>query len=418
MTSKNKKQSNMILAEEHVSDSDTGIPVQSISSSPNRNTIRSPKKKSFVGVPKESLQSQLDVLTDHMVSLAENVSLLLSQKAAPVNLIKEISGKLKPSHSFLTNSHLHEKRFHSDASSNEDSDELTEYARNTGYKNPSHLSVDDSKIQLIIKRSKATFTLSFMKGAFLPFLGLMDDFYTCGLLLFLPDGKVYTYGPLKKEDNRLSLVFDGTNDPSLVPPQQRLVCAFPTNLPDFVSFGSLIKNMISYGQLSTNPLMLSDSVRANTASEVAEAFNFYHEKFLFTENQDKFNHLTNFAVCMHYFVISWNFANLNNNLQLIWSQESKDLWTSMKGHYVKEAPYFVPEYPINDILHLLGSFCPSCLRRGNCTLFCESCFAKKPAKDKANGSISQWSDLNLVQHKILLNGSRKGLNRSMGLSTF
>jgi hypothetical protein len=412
MPSKNKNNSGMVnmLVEEQLPDSEVRMS-NSAQNSPNKNTIRSPKKNMFQTVFKEPLQVQLDALTSQVANLAQNVSSLINHQVKR----KDKSGN---SHIIYSKLNRFDKGTHSDPSSHDDSDESTNYTRSISSRLVPCTNTKKSKIQAVISRSNSTFNLSFMKGLFLSFLGLMDDFYTSGILLYLPDGKVYTYGPVKKEDNRLALVSDGAKDPSAAPPQQRLICAFPANLPDFITFGSVIKNIISYGQLGAHPFLSTESVRSSTASEITEAFNYYHEKFLFTENQGKFNYLTNFAVCMHYFIISWNFAIMNNNLQLIWSQESKELWNSMKGHYVKDSQYHVPEYPIHDILHLFGSYCPSCLRRGNCILFCESCFAKKPSKDNDNATITQWSDLNLLQHKMLLNGSRKSLNKSMGLATF
>jgi hypothetical protein len=407
---KNKSIPDMNNVDEHILDLDTRKS-NSAPNSPDKNLLRSPKKK-VQSLYKDQMQLQLEALTSQVASLAQNVSNLLNHQ----DKRKDKAGK--PSPIFISKFNRLDKVVLSDHSSQEDSDCSTLYSRSNSSKMIHSNNVEQAKIQAVIARSNATFNMSFMKGMFLSFLGLMDDFYTSGILLYLPGGKVYTYGPIKKEDNRLSLASDGIKDPVSTPPQQRLICAFPTNLADFITFGSLIKNMVSYGLLGTDPFLATESIRANTASEITEAFNYYHEKFLFTENQEKFNHLTNFAVCMHYFLISWNFAIMNNNLLLIWSQESKELWKSMKGHYVKDTAYHVPEYPLYDILHLFGSYCPCCMRRGNCILFCESCFAKKPSKDKANATITQWSDLNLLQHKIVLNGSRKGLNKSMGLATF
>jgi hypothetical protein len=414
---KGKNNSGMSHVEEQLPDSDiryTNSDIRYTNSAPNspdKTLFKSPKKK-VQSLYKEPWQIQLDALTTQVTSLAHNMSSLLQHKEKR----KDKAGK--PSPIFLSKLNRLDKVVLSDQSSQDDSDCSTLYSRSNSSKIAQSNNAEQVKIQAVISRSQATYNLSFMKGLFLSFLGLMDEFYTSGILLYLPGGKVYLYGPIKKEENRLSLASDGLKDPVSTPPQQRLICAFPTNLADFITFGSLIKNMVSYAPLGTDPFLTTEAIRANTASEITEAFNFYHEKFLFTENQDKFNHLTNFAVCMHYFLISWNYAIMNHNLQLILMPESKELWKSMKGHYVKDTAYHVPEYPLNDILHLFGSYCPCCLRRGNCVLFCESCFAKKPAKDKANATITQWSDLNLLQHKIVLNGSRKGLNKSMGLATF
>ena len=416
MPSKSKSSSSSGITEEQISDSDAGIIRSSPHQSPNKTKNRSPAKRLLYNqTPKEPWQLQMEVLTEQVAMLTKTVSQVLKQQS-PAKPAKSGNSKFPPP--IISNSNQGEKGEQSELSSQEGSDDGKEHSSPSNSVFRSGSSVEETRLQASIDRSCATFNLSFMKGAYLTFIGLMDDFYSGGIMLFMPDGKVYSYGPAKKEDNRMVLVCDGTRDPSHASPQQRLICAFPTNLPDFITFGSLIKNMVSYGTVGSHPFLESEAIRANTAGEVTEAFSYYHEKFLFTENPDKFNQLTNFAVCMHYFIISWNFAILNDNLQLIWSQESKELWNSMKGHYVKESAYFVPEYPISDILHLLGSYCPSCLRRGNCVMFCESCFAKKPVKDKSNANICQWSDLNLLQHKISVNGSRKGLNRSMGLSTF
>ena len=416
MPPKSKSSSSSGNLEEQFSDPDAGITRSSPHQSPNKNKNRSPVKRLYNNhVPKEPWQLQLEALTVQVSTLSQSVSQLLKQQAP---LIQAKSGKSKFSPAIISNSIQIDKGEQSELSSQEGSEDSKENSSQSTSVFRSARTTEEAKLQASLSRSYATFNLSFMKGVYLTFIGLMDDFYSGGIMLFMPDGKVYSYAPIKKEDNRMTLVCDGNRDPSHASPQQRLICAFPTNLPDFITFGSLIKNMVSYGTVGSHSFLDSESVRANTAGEISEAFTYYHEKFLFTENIDKFNQLTNFAVCMHYFIISWNFAIINGNLQLIWSQESKELWNSMKGHYVKDSAYFVPEYPVNDILHLLGSYCPSCLRRGNCVMFCESCFAKKSVKDKSNASISQWSDLNLLQHKISLNGSRKGLNRSMGLSTF
>jgi hypothetical protein len=73
---------------------------------------------------------------------------------------------------------------------------------------------------------------------------------------------------------------------------------------------------------------------------------------------------------------------------------------------------------LKDVLHFLGTYCASCSKRGSCNVFCEKCFAKKPVNVKGSAAISQMVDLNLVQHKIVLNGERTGLEKPEGVSSF